>query len=161
MKQRNINNLKALTLPYRIRIYYHLQSSGTLLLTVDFIILGAESRFVLWFTQLNRERCFAHLTSLFFPFYLCTMSAFGISVHFLYLQYFLWSQTQKDHMEGCIIMYRCSSLQTIPFLNSQNRVLNNRFQAENYPNWNTGKYSSDCFLEMLIEKWRYVFKTRL
>ncbi len=38
-KQRNINNLKAIAARYRIRIYYHLQSADTLLLTVYFIIL--------------------------------------------------------------------------------------------------------------------------
>lgn len=67
IKQWNINNLEALTAPYRIKTYSHLRSPDTPLLTVYFI--GDESGFVLVLHSAEQRQREDIFLTFCFPFF--------------------------------------------------------------------------------------------
>lgn len=88
--------MKALTARYRIRIYYHLRSSGTLQLTVDFII--SKLRADLWE---EKE---------YFPYcqFICVQSLLSASVSQRILTPSLVClMSRQKGAQGCIILHRC------------------------------------------------------
>lgn len=88
--------MKALTAQYRMGIYYHLRSSGTLQLTVDFII--SELRADLW----EEKEYFSHCQ------FICVQSLLSASVsQRIFTPSLICLISRQKGAQGCIILHGC------------------------------------------------------